>query len=137
MNEKDIEKLLQAMPLKKPSRMPEMLVARKRRNRRLGLVLRDAISLRVPIWQAAAAVAVALVIYAGVGRLLFVSGEKFPHAGAVVEVLAPREPGVAPRTEIVTAEGQDFWVLPDRYSRMITAAKKERGQIMNFWRDGQ
>jgi hypothetical protein len=133
MKEEEIEKLLRVMPLKAPAKMPKALLAGAKPESRLLGWLQAALSFRIPLWQAALAVALAVVIYAGAAALISHPPEpREPHI-QVAEVTPtdkhPSSPGEAP---ILSTEG--FWQLPPRYRPMIEAARKLRPDWRTPWR---
>ena len=127
MNEKELERLLRAMPLKKPSKMPPTLFTRAKPERRLVGRLGAVISFRIPIWQAALGLIVTVVIYAGVDNLFLKRQEKPTQ----VEQVQVREVAVQPEPSVTSAPGtirtfeDGFWRLPDRYMEMIALARKQ------------
>lgn len=128
MNEEEVERLLRAMPLKKPSKMPATLFARAKPKRRLVRRLRAAISFRIPLWQAVLGLVVAMVIYAGVSNL-FLGPQEKPTQTEQVQVrevaVRPEPSATSPPGTIRTFE-EGFWRLPERYMEMIAVAQKQR-----------
>lgn len=127
MNEDEFEKLLRAMPLKEPLKMPPTLFAPREPKRRLVGMLRVAISFRIPVWQAAMGLVVAVVLYAGVSDFFSDRREKFTGAEVVQvrEVRPLLEPSVTPPPETITPAEEGFWRLPDRYMQMVAAPQKQ------------
>jgi len=143
MNEKDLEDLLQAMPLKKPTALPDSLPKHGTRGYSVPATVLTIVRMRIPLWAAAAAVALAIVTSA-----YWHQEGKTPAGGAVVS--RPRdgasslsagpsgpEPGPKEGSGVKTAEEQQgrptrapaagvaqegFWRLPERYQRMVLAA---------------
>ena len=125
MKDEELEELLRAMPLKVPRGMPEALPARAPGRPRLTRVLRAIVCFRIPVWQAAAAV---LVVWA-LGKGSSPGGASAPTQTPIqgnaqqARPIAKAEGANASRT---LAEGEGFWTLPERYQRMLEAAKRER-----------
>ena len=124
MKDEEIEKLLRAMPLKKPRHLPEDLNLRQSAGGRSRRAWRAVASLRIPVWQAAAAVLLAVLLTAGLARPRPEEPRQVTREGQAEEVepIVPRREAEEP--ERMTASGAPFWRLPDRYQRMIAVAKK-------------
>ena len=158
MNEKDLEDLLQSMPLKKPTGLPEALPTPVSGVRRLGAIALTAVCFRIPLWASAAAVVLAVGVSVQVtGRPQEMTARPPAPAPASgmqrLEELAVHPTSEKPvqslayaREELSRVQGhdfafreqtsvlalasrrptEDFWTLPERYQRMIAAARQKR-----------
>jgi hypothetical protein len=151
MNEKDLEDLLRAMPLKKPTALPDSLPKHQAKGYSVPGTVLTILRMRIPLWAAAAAVALAIVTSA-----YWQQEGKTPAGGAVVSrrrdgaTALPAgpsglEPGPKEGSGVKTAEGRQgrptpapaagvaqegFWKLPERYQRMLLAAvESQRSQV--------
>ena len=143
MNEKDFEDLLRAMPLKKPTALPDSLPKHQAKGYSVPGTVLTIVRMRVPLWAAAAAVALAIVTSAywhqegktpagGTaasrrrdGAAALPAGpfgpEPGPKEGSGVKTA--QEPQDRPTRAPAAGVAQEgFWRLPERYQRMVLAA---------------
>ena len=125
MKDEEVEKLLRAMPLKKPVRMPETLSARPGTGRRGWAALGRVVRCQVPAWQAAAAALLAVTLYASASSLLAHASKEFPQTHETEFGLPTKiTPSDADAT-VATASQSGFWRLPPSYVQMAAAAWKK------------
>lgn len=121
MKDEDVEKLLRAMPLRSAPAIPETMPGREKAGGRLARAIRTLISIKIPVWQAAAAVLIAWGIWRGLAHDAMPAPTPAPVERE--EPAAELEASEMPRT-LAAREG--FWTLPERYRRMIEAATKNQ-----------
>ena len=124
MKDEDVEEMLRSMPLRQATNLPKRLPTSASRSRRLGRAALAAVCFRIPLW--AAAVAVALAVVCTGARSWFPAAEQKPRYVRPARGEAPLEEPrrLSPPVGRVSA-GEDFWTLPERYQRMLAAARKQ------------
>lgn len=129
MNDKDLEQLLKAMPLKKPLQLPLQLSPKQDSRWNLTAVVRNVICCRIPLWQATAAAMVLIVITASIrGNAPHetVTPVNTKPTTKVLLPLAPKpEPAAEPEiiVEVPEAPPNRFWVLPYEHRKRIAIAR--------------
>ena len=125
MKDEDVERLLRAMPLRKPARMPGTLSARPGAGRRAWTALGGVARGRIPAWQAAAAALLAVALYAGASALFSRGGNEAAPTPRTEHAL-PRQTTSPDADTAASASSQaGFWRLPPAYTRMAAAAWKK------------
>ncbi len=128
MNEKGLEDLLRSMPLKKPTRLPLTLAAGTGGKRSVLRLLWRIVSIRVPLWAAAAAVLLAMMLSLGTQER---ASEEEPSriapmpTGRAQGLPKSQQPTPAPFSHTRFVGTGRFWTLPDRYQEMLTAARRQ------------
>lgn len=123
MKDEEIEEMLSQMPLKEPKRLPASLSAPSR----AGGMLRAIVGFKVPAWQAAAAVLIALLLYGGIANLSSNAPAEPASSGhRVEETLSPAPPGNASASVNLASSADRFWLLPERYQKELQAARERR-----------
>jgi hypothetical protein len=125
MKHEDIERMLCAMPLRIPRHMPETMPLRTGLTRRLTRAAWNLVSFKIPLWQAAAALLVLWTL-----SQTFLPDETSLPTQVPLEVnlqqIAPT-PTVQDTTPArILTEEPGPWTLPERYRRMVEAARKKR-----------
>jgi hypothetical protein len=118
--------------------MPASLFTHEKAKFSLVETLRAAVSFRIPLWQAALGLIVAVFAYSFAHNLFFEYREK-PTAAEPPRVRVVRmlpQPSVTSPAQTPTAPEEGFWKLPGRYVQMIALARKQMSHSPEVERNG-